>query len=313
MFIDIEKYKQFCLLPALLLICPGLVVAAPATMQDCRPHEETTQQTTRPLVYSNALLWKISKNGQQASYIFGTIHVSDPRITNLPEPVHAAIDNARVFVMEALPDQEESMKLSKMMFFNDGKKLHDYLDDDLFTRAANILDDYKIASESINFLKPWAAFIIMSYPSGDSVPLDLQLLGTARNHGLETRGLETLSEQGQVFSSMDIQSQVRLLLDTLCNYDKVSSDFESMKILYLKKDLQALYNYSQKYSFPGDKLYDDLFQRLLIDRNHMMAERMQQALGGGNAFIAIGAMHLPGDEGVLALLHKQDYTITAVY
>lgn len=308
-----EKFCRGCLFTMLSLLWSGIVVATPATRQDCRPDEETTQKTTRPLVYSNALLWKISKKGQQASYIFGTIHVSDPRITNLPEPVHAAINSARVFVMEALPDQEEGRKLTRMMFFNDGKKLHDYLDNDLFTRAANILDDYRIASESINLLKPWAAFIIMSYPSGDGVPLDLQLLGTARNQGLETRGLETLSEQGQVFSSMDIKSQVRLLLDTLCHYDKVSSDFETMKLLYLKKDLQALYSYSQKYSFPGDKLYDDLFQRLLIDRNRMMAERMQQVLDGGNAFIAIGAMHLPGDDGVLALLEKQGYTITAVY
>ena len=45
----------------------------------------------------------------------------------------------------------------------------------------------------------------------------------------------------------------------------------------------------------------------------MMTERMQQVLAGGNAFIAIGAMHLPGDDGVLSLLAKQGYTITAVY
>jgi len=310
---DFEKFKQGFLLTALLLIWSALAAAAPATRDDCRPHQEFAQETGNSLVYADALLWKISKGEQSPSYIFGTIHVSDPRIAALPAQVHAALNSAHVFVMEALPDLQESMKLSEMMYFNDGKKLRDYLDDDLFKRTTNILDDYQIASESVTFMKPWAAFIIMSYPRGEGMPLDLQLLDIARRNGAETRGLETLSEQGRVFSSMDLESQVRLLLDTLCNYDAVNSEFETMKLLYLQRDLRALYDYSQKYSFPGDRLYDDLFRRLLSDRNRVMVERMQQALTGGNVFIAIGAMHLPGADGVLSLLAQQGYTITAVY
>lgn len=312
MFTDLTKFKQGFLLAVLLLIGPALAVAAPATLHDCRT-QEIAQKATKPLAYAHALLWKISKSGQQPSYIFGTIHVSDARITTLPAPVHDALNSARVFVMEALPIPEESMKLSRMMYFDDGKKLRDYLDDELYSRTVSIMDDYKVAPESITFMKPWAAFIIMSYPQGDGVPLDLQLLDAAYSNGAKTLGLETLSEQGQVFSSMDIKSQVRLLLDTLCNYDTVNSEFETMKLFYLQRDLQALYDYNQKYSFSGDELYDDLFQRLLNDRNRIMAERMQQALAAGNAFIAIGAMHLPGADGVLSLLAKQGYTLTAVY
>lgn len=310
---NFAKFNCVCLLVALLLLGAGLASAAPATWNDCRPGQEVAQEEVKPLVYADALLWKISTGGQAPSYIFGTIHVSDPRIAALPVPVHEALNSARVFVMETLPDPQESMKFSEMMYFHDGKKLRDYLDEDLFSRTAAILDDYQVASESIVFMQPWAAFIIMSYPRGEGMPLDLQLLDIARRNGAETRGLETLSEQGRVFSSMDLESQVRLLLDTLCNYDTVNSGFETMILLYLQRDLRALYDYTRKYSFPGDRLYDDLFRKLLFDRNRIMAERMQQALTGGNAFIAIGAMHLPGDDGVLSLLAKQGYTITPVY
>ena len=139
------------------------------------------------------------------------------------------------------------------------------------------------------------------------------MLDIARRKGADTRGLESLSEQGRIFNSMDLKSQVRLLLDTLCNYDTVNNEFETMKTLYLQRDLRALYNYSLQSSFPGDKLYEDLFERLLTDRNRVMVERMQQVLAGGNVFIAIGAMHLPGADGVLSLLSRQGYTITAVY
>jgi len=313
MFADVTKFKQSFLLTALLLIWPGIALAAPATRNDCRPLQLVPQETEKPLAYSSALLWKLSKSGQSPSYIFGTIHVSDTRITTLPAPVHAALNSASVFIMEALPVPDESMKLSQMMYFDDGKKLRDYLDDDLYRRTTSILDDYEVTSESVTFMKPWAAFIIMSYPQGGGVPLDLQLLDVAYSNGAETHGLETLTEQGRVFNSMDLQSQVRLLLDTVCNYESVNIEFETMKTLYLQRDLRALYYYSQQSSFPGDKLYDDLFRRLLTDRNRIMAERMQQVLAGGNAFIAIGAMHLPGADGVLSLLLKQGYTITAVY
>ncbi len=54
-------------------------------------------------------------------------------------------------------------------------------------------------------------------------------------------------------------------------------------------------------------------KRLLTDRNYIMADRMQSILQKGNAFIAIGAMHLPGEEGVLSLLNKQGYKIHSVY
>ena len=310
---DIAKFNRGYLLAALLLLCSWLATAEPATSDDCRPLQITPQETGQSLAYANAVLWKVSRDGQHPSYIFGTIHVSDPEIAALPAPVSAALNSARMFVMEALPDPEESRKLSRMMYFDNGKGLRDYLDEDLFKRTATILDDYRISPDSVAFMKPWAAFIIMSYPLGEGMPLDMQLLDSARRNGMDTRGLETLSEQGQVFSAMDLKSQVRLLLDTVCNYETVSAEFEIMKSLYLQRDLQALYIYNKKNSFTADQLYADLFKSLLTDRNVVMVERMQPALAGGNAFIAIGAMHLPGADGVLSLLARQGYTITAVY
>ncbi|MBI4006546.1 MAG: TraB/GumN family protein, partial [Gammaproteobacteria bacterium] len=144
-------------------------------------------------------------------------------------------------------------------------------------------------------------------------PLDLQLLNTAQQNGAEVQGLESLSEQGNVFSSIEIEAQVQFLLDTVCNYEIINKDFEKMKSLYLERDLQGLFNYSNQYSFSEEQIYKNLIRKLLIDRNYIMVDRMQSVLETGNAFIAIGAMHLPGEEGVLALLGRQGYKITSVY
>ena len=54
-------------------------------------------------------------------------------------------------------------------------------------------------------------------------------------------------------------------------------------------------------------------QRLLFDRNTRMVERMQPQLKSGNAFIAVGALHLYGERGVLSLLAREGFRITRVY
>jgi hypothetical protein len=296
-----------------LLIWTCVARADQITQNDCRTVEPASHNKSESLDFSDAILWKIFKAGQAPSYVFGTIHVADPRITNLPEPVNERLNNASVYVMEALPEPEEAVRMSQMMFYSDGTSLKDFIDAGLFDRVAEILSNYQLSAETVTFLKPWAAFLIMNYPPEDGLPLDLQLLNTARENGAVLHGLETLTEQGNVFSEMELDTQIQLLMDTLCNYEIVSNDFEQMKLFYLDRDLQGLFDYSNKYSFSEEKIYKNLVRRLLTDRNYIMVERMQPFLEQGDAFIAIGAMHLPGEDGVLSLLVSKGYKVTAVY
>ena len=223
------------------------------------------------------------------------------------------LDSTSVFVMEALPDSEEVERFSNRMFFNDGTTLRDFLDDDLLKLTNSIMGHYNYSPEAVILMKPWAAFLIMNYPAEEGIPLDLKLLKIARNNGAKLHGLETLTEQAEIFSNFNLKTQVRFLLDTICNYDILNNDFEIMKSLYLKRDLNALYSYSNKYTFSQEKIYKDLVKKILTDRNRIMADRMQSILAKGDAFIAIGALHLPGTDGVLSLLAGRGYRVTAVY
>lgn len=301
------------ILTVFFLLMPTLLLADPFTQNDCRKLQPIDNEAKSPSKYVDALLWKVTSDNRESSYIFGTIHVSDPRIVKLPQPVSELLNTTDIFAMEALPEPEESLKLSQMMFFADGRTLKDYIDDSLFNKTAKILSAYEFPPEAVMLMKPWAAFLIMNYPAGEGLPLDIQLLNRAKQNGAEIHGLESLSEQGDIFSTMSLGTQVQLLMDTVCNYDSIYDDFETMKLLYLNKDLKGLFIFSNKYSLTEEPLYKDLMKRLLTDRNYIMADRMQSILQKGNAFIAIGAMHLPGEEGVLSLLKKQGYKIHSVY
>ncbi|HSR62056.1 MAG TPA: TraB/GumN family protein [Gammaproteobacteria bacterium] len=308
---DRSSLSGLLLLAVYLLATPAL--AKPATESECRPLVSVDSDAGKPMAYSDALLWKVRKNNKDPSYIFGTIHVSDPDIVNLPRVVSEYLDAADLFVMEALPTPEEALAMSQEMYFTDDRTLQDYIGESLFERTVHALGEHQVPAESVKFMKPWAAFLLMSYPPADGLRLDLALLEKARGNGIKVAGLESLKEQSDVFSSLDMELQVRFLLDTVCNYDEVKKDFETIKKHYRKRNLDKLYLHANKYSISGEKIYRDLVKKLLTDRNRIMTSRMQEMLEQGNAFIAIGAMHLPGNDGVLSLLAGQGYTITSVY
>jgi uncharacterized protein YbaP (TraB family) len=315
------QYRHSQILPLLtavvLFLISNLIFAADIQHQltnaDCRVFDKTSSDSNSIAKFSDALLWKISKAGNSSSYIFGTIHVSDPRITNLPEAVKSALNNSDTFVMEALPYPEDVLKLSQMMFYADGTTLSEYLDDELFLRTAKVLSAFQLPVEAVAIMKPWAAFLMMNYPVDNTMPLDLKLLEIAMSRGAKTAGLETLSEQGAVFSEMALDDQLRLLLDTVCNYNLVTQGIEEMKQFYLEKDLNGLLAASAQHPYADEPLYKELNKRLLTDRNKLMIDRMQPFLQKGDAFIAVGALHLPGDDGIIENLNQQGYKITAIY
>lgn len=278
----------------------------------CEPLQENYAQAEQ-IKHSQGLLWKISKAGTKTSYLYGTIHVSDVEITTLPQTVNKALNESSQFAMEALPDMEQLALFSRSMFFNDGTLLSSLVDKPIYDNTKQILAAYRLGADAVSVMKPWAAFLLMNYPPDDGEPLDMVLLSLAKQNGSQVAGLETLKEQSTLFSDLSIPEQVKLLTDTVCHYDEIEEDFQVMKAFYLKRDLEGLYNYAQRFSMQDKPVYEKLTKKLIQDRNHIMSARMQIFLKKGNAFIAIGAMHLPGKEGVLALLEKQGYSVSSVY
>lgn len=280
---------------------------------ECSHVEEFDEITPVAQPYDKSLLWKVSKNEGEESYVFGTIHVADEDIVDLPDEVLHALNHSTTFAMEVVPEPEELLSVAGLMYFSDGQKLSDLVSPHLFQQVLSLLSSYHLPEDAIKVMKPWAAYLTMSYPPEFGEVLDLQLLAKARKNGAKLIGLESLQEQLSLFNNMTLANQLKLLSDTVCNYDLIETDFVKMKQLYKNRDLNGLYNYSLRYSLDDNHLYQDLIDKLLVQRNYRMTERMQSMLEEGSAFIAIGAMHLPGNEGVLSLLEKNNYKITPVY
>ncbi|MGH6636051.1 MAG: TraB/GumN family protein [Gammaproteobacteria bacterium] len=290
----------------------SLLTPDPLSALECAPLV-LAKATQSALPYGKGLLWKVSRGGGKPSYLFGTMHVGDAEIVDLPSEVSTVLLASSRLILEAELNALDTMEFSKLMIYPDGGRLSDALGEELFERTVALLLRYGITRGSAATIKPWAAYLTLSMPPANGVALDLVLAQRAAEQGMPVYGLESLKEQGEVLSTLPLSDQIALLKDTVCHYQAVQEDVQAMKKMYLQRDLAGLMAMADKYEIAESARYRRLLEALLWSRNKRMVERMQPYLDEGNSFIAIGALHLPDTKGVLALLEARGYRVVAVY
>ena len=274
-----------------------------------------------PMPYGQGLLWKVEKEGFAPSHLFGTFHVTENQIKTLPGPVKEVFDQADSAVFEIILNPAVEMEAAKLMFYLDGRTLDQAIGPDLFARAVEIAADYGVPGEALKLFKPWALLSIFAIPPEEAkrqatgeAPLDQWLQQIAAGRGTPLHQLETPAEQLAYLANMPEEDQLTLVRSTIESYDEIRDLYEEMKRLYLERDIAAIAEMMTEASTPEEESAMRYFQDEIIDaRNRLMAERLPDYLAAGNAFVAVGAMHLPGELGVLRLLEEQGYSISRVY
>ncbi len=264
--------------------------------------------------YAHGLLWKIERPGVAPSYLFGTIHLEDPRVTTLPSAVMRPFSQAHSYIGETILDPQAVAYYTQHMYFADAKTLQDFLDKPLFDKTIELLVEHGIPRGAAERLKPWAAFTILSRPkqAGDQT-MDVFLQDMAERLKLPVYGLESMQELVTTLSDIPMKDQVEILTDTVCNQELIEKQTVELTERYLDHDLAGLMAINYQFE-PHDKaVFDAFMNRILVERSKRMLERMLPRLAEGNAFIAVGALHLPGEKGLLHLLETRGFQVTSVY
>lgn len=271
--------------------------------------------TAQAAPYDHGLLWKIERSGQAPSYVFGTIHSEDPRVLSLPKPVQSAFGGAKTYVMEAIIDESVLLEMSRAMLFSDGRGLKEVVSASTYTKAVTALTDYGLPEVATQGMQPWALAMTLSTPKPKTgLVLDLSLMQQATTQGKQTAGLETVDEQIGIFAKLPMGEQVIMLEDALQQLGNLEQVLASIHKAYLARDLAGLDRISEAQQALGNQALGQKLMRQLVDeRNPRMVTRMEPYLKSGQAFIAIGALHLPGKMGVLNLLAKRGYRVSVVY
>lgn len=273
-----------------------------------------------PPSYDKGLLWKVETKGRRApNYVFGTIHVSDPRVTNLPKPVREALDGAENLSLE-IDFTMWSDYDARQLRLPGKKRLSEILGDDLFARVRKHVHKHLAESSEFERVKPWVAMMALTYSPADRKGsdgrpiLDLLLRDLALARGIPVFGLETNEEHANVFDKMPMAAQVKLIRRTLAGLGTTEAQLERVIRIYLDRDLARILAHSETIKGEDDdEAMNAMYKRLLDVRNRLMVRRMHHLMREGGAFVAVGAAHLPGEKGVLHLLARRGYRIERVY
>lgn len=284
----------------------------------------------------NSLLWKISGNGvEKPSYLFGTYHLMSPEFLDSIPGFFQAIESTNEIVVEVDVSDQEKIKSEVFKFVNLLKMPSDTAYADLLTLEELQLVDsvftlYFQATSDDFMLKPQVAAVFITQMlyvklipemyTGTSVVFDEYIRSKGVKLGKKSSALETLDEQMKLLyqSELTLQEDAIALINFIqTDLKDFESDLNRLKFLYKNKDLNALHDlYSEKLQEKriqfGDKYVESADELFLKKRNKNWVKLLSSKLKESSLFIAVGALHLPGKEGVIELLQKQGFVLEPI-
>ena len=272
----------------------------------------------RSVRFSRGLLWRVAKPGVPPSHVFGTIHVPDPRLADLPAAVRRRFDAAKSLMLEFVPDPYSRERFLEAATFLDRQTLEEKIGAEDFERAVEQLAPIGLSREVVNKLKPWGVLLNLRAPKGaeQGAPLDSRLLELARERRLPLHQIEEVEEQVFTFDEFPMDSQVALLKHSLAHRAELLELAGRTLDAYLARDLERIWRLREQFVARHPEIAAHqavMTKRVVYDRSVVMAFRMQRQLRRGAAFVALGALHLYGDKGVLALLEQDGYRADVVF
>ena len=264
--------------------------------------------------FSEGLLFRIQGSDGTASYLFGTIHSEDPRVTKLPQQVRAAFDASATLALEVDMGPLSLLSAAGAMMLEEGQDLHSLVGDATYERCRETAKRLGLPESVLNRYKPWAVAVLFSLPPADSGQfLDLLLYQAASTRAKKIVGLETVDEQLGTFDGLSMTDQIALLEDAIENIEQLPKLLEALVSTYLRRDLRGLAELSLE-NFQGDSEIIGRFQEAAIfSRNRRMVDRLTPYIERGGVFAAVGALHLPGEQGMLNLLQQRGYPVEKRY
>ncbi len=270
-------------------------------------------------VNAQSMLWEVSGNElKQPSYLFGTYHIlKDSYISKAPT-VRQAFDKSAGVVVETTVDSAAmlSMAMKAMMPGKNLKQLISPADYELVANEFKKMTGYDLAMFSM--MKPimTATTLSMAYTEKESdtlnrftgQPIDLFFASEGRKLNKTVTPLETMEQQmGFLFDHDPVEKQATDLVTMVKEKAGMQKAAGDLTKLYLKGDLDGLYKLSRSFE---DKYGDLSF--LVTERNQTWMKRLPGLMATRPTFIAVGALHLAGPDGLIALLRTQGYQLKAV-
>jgi uncharacterized protein YbaP (TraB family) len=281
------------------------------------------------LVNAEGLLWRIEKPGVAPSYLYGTMHTTDESALELAQRAARHITGAKIVATElgGPIDPIEKANISAATLAKALDRDHDTFEGVVAPKDRERIEKFLAGqgypNEFAHHLKLWLLAMVTALPScemereaQDLPEVDQFLAQTAKDAGVKVIGLETPQEQLDVVATMRPEVAATLLAlaarepgmngDLYATMLRLYRESRPVEILPLSDAVGGLSE--------AERTAEDEFMRvLLVGRNAVMAQRAAPLLATGGAFIAVGALHLSGKDGLVERFRADGYTVTKVW
>jgi len=269
-------------------------------------------------------LWKI-EGEDSTSYLFGTIHLPDARVTALHSSVEQAFKGSEYVYTEIPLDTSDLIAQVNYLMLEGDQTLVDIIEPELLQRANNLVKDINPILTIDPFLKFKVWALATSLPLLEQqlnnpgvLPLDAQLYQRAGSEGKGTGGIETIQEQLGYFDNLSQDEEIKMLRDTIEFMETTASQDQSLAEefiqYYLQGDVNAFGTLMVKY-VKEDEFSKGFMKKILHDRNIIMADRIHAKLKKNpdrKYFFAVGAGHYWGDTGIQKLLKDKGLSVSSI-
>lgn len=258
----------------------------------------------------NYLLWKVSSpSGTHVSYLFGTIHSNDSLVNSFGNEWQNAWNACEVIAVEVSIFEAGDMQESLDAMMMKDSLLSDLCTPAEMTEIQSYLSD-RIPTIPMSMLVKFKPFFILALlmempDSGQpqQMVMDFHLQFMANERGMRVQGLEKPEEQAESVNAISLQDQMKMLLDYI-RAGGAKNEMKEMLELYRAQNLQKLAE-----SMMDEQIPAAINESLLIARNKRFADRLLPIILSEDVFCAVGALHLPGEDGLIALLRKEGFRV----
>lgn len=324
----------YSLLLSIVLALPGFARCIGTDLIEALPPGLRAELQTRAETHAFAEgnFWQARRGGQNIT-IIGTYHLADPRHETALHLARSALETARFLMVEAGPEEMERIKgeagaRPEFMFILEGPTLPELLPPEDWAALSQAAQARGVPGFMAAKMRPWYLATLLSLPAcaiesmqkAGAMGLDQQIIQLAQERAVEIGALEPFDTMFSIFEALTPKQELDMLRGYLAMETRPEDLMVTLANAYFRGEVRLIWEFTlhEALNTPGfdsselREMFEMMEELLMARRNIDWIPLLEQAAAEhGHVLAAFGALHLPGQDGVLNLLRARGWQITA--
>jgi uncharacterized protein len=262
----------------------------------------------QPPLQEKICYWEVEKDGKKST-LLGTMHILSG---DYLKDLKSSITSSEVIIIEVADFSHMYTTIAQTVMLAPGQRLEEVISPELLKKVREFFEKKSLPEEFITRCKPWYLGMLAQLLQTENLlplkglPMDLYILKLAQAKKIKTVGIETLEQQMGYFDELPLKDQETFL--SLAISDETRKELEDLKNLYLQaEDGKIAENMMKSVKEPQTH---GIYQKIYIDRNHLMNKTVLPYVEKGNAFIAVGFAHMVSETGMVRFLEQKGFRVS---